>query len=98
MSLAGRSAADADVLVADLSRDYEAAALTPADGAMLAYAVKLTREPAAVSTRDADLLRAVGFGDRAIHDLCAVTAYYAFVNRVAQGLGVELESRFKPDQ
>ena len=98
MSLAGQSAADADGLVADLSRDYEAAALAPADRSMLAYAVKLTREPAAVSGRDTDLLRASGFGDRAIHDLCAVTAYYAFVNRVAQGLGVELESRFKPDR
>jgi alkylhydroperoxidase family enzyme len=65
---------------------------------MLAYAVKLTREPAAVSARDAVSLRELGFADRAIHDLCAVTAYYAFVNRMAQGLGVELESRFEPDR
>lgn len=39
-------------------------------------------------------LRAAGFDDRAIHDICAVTAYYAFVNRMADGLGVDLEERF----
>jgi alkylhydroperoxidase family enzyme len=40
---------------------------------------------------DVDALRAAGFDDRAIHDICAITAYFAFVNRIADGLGVELE-------
>lgn len=40
---------------------------------------------------DVARLREAGFDDRAIHDICAITAYYAFVNRVADGLGVELE-------
>jgi alkylhydroperoxidase family enzyme len=44
-----------------------------------------------MSPGDVAALRAQGFDDRAIHDLCAVTAYYAFVNRIADGLGVELE-------
>lgn len=58
---------------------------------MLDYAVKLTREPAAVAPGDVAALRAAGFDDRGIHDICAVTAYYAFVNRIADGLGVEFE-------
>ncbi len=36
-------------------------------------------------------LREAGFADRAVHDICAITGYYAFVNRIADGLGVELE-------
>jgi len=36
-------------------------------------------------------VRDAGFGDQAIHDICAITACYAFVNRIADGLGVELE-------
>ncbi len=36
--------------------------------------------------------RAVGFDDRAIHDVCAIVGYFAFVNRIADGLGVELET------
>lgn len=40
---------------------------------------------------DVEALRQHGFDDRAIHDLCAVVAYFAFVNRIADGLGVDLE-------
>ncbi len=61
---------------------------------MLDYALKLTLAPGDMSAADVETLRAVGFTDLAIHDICAITAYYAFVNRIADGLGVELEPRF----
>ena len=94
MSLAGRSAAEADTLVEALVTDYRGASLQAADRAMLDYAIKLTRDPSAVTAEDIGGLRAGGFDDRAIHDICAITGYYAFVNRVADGLGVELEQRW----
>ena len=78
-------------LLAALSSDYTTADLAPADRAMLAYAVKLTRQPSAIATEDIAALRAAAFDDRAIHDICAITAYFAFVNRIADGLGVEVE-------
>ena len=65
--------------------------MSGADRALLAYAVKLTLSPAGVTRADIDLLRSEGFDDRAIHDACQVVAYFAYVNRVADGLGVELE-------
>jgi uncharacterized peroxidase-related enzyme len=65
--------------------------LGPVERAMLGYALKLTSAPNTIVPSDVQLLRDVGFDDRAIHDICAVTAYYAFVNRIADGLGVELE-------
>ena len=58
---------------------------------MLDYAVKLTREPWSMTRDDVEALRATGLTDRAILDVNQVTAYYAFVNRLADGLGVELE-------
>ena len=58
---------------------------------MLDYVLKLTKTPSEIARPDVEGLRAVGFDDRAIHDICAITAYYAFVNRIADGLGVELE-------
>ncbi len=61
---------------------------------MLDYAAKLTRTPGAMSAADVEALREHGFDDRGIHDICAITAYFAFVNRIADGLGVELEPRF----
>lgn len=66
---------------------------------MLDYALKLTRSPGEMVRKDAEALRSAGFDDRAIHDICAITAYFAFVNRIADGLGVELEeSVFKIGQ
>ena len=79
-------------LATALTADYRAAYLAPADRSMLDYAARLTRTPGEVTAADAERLREAGFDDRAIHDICAVTAYFAFVNRLADGLGVELES------
>jgi len=61
---------------------------------MLDYAVLLTRGPRSVTAATVGVLRAAGFDDRGVHDICAVAAYYTFVNRIADGLGVELEERF----
>jgi uncharacterized peroxidase-related enzyme len=91
--LGGRSAGEVEELVELLGRDWSVAPLAQADRAMLDYAVKLTRTPAAVNGGDVARLRRAGFDDRAIHDICSITAYYAFVNRIADGLGVELEHR-----
>ncbi len=41
---------------------------------------------------DVIALRDQGFSDSAILDINQVTAYYAYVNRLADGLGVELEA------
>lgn len=59
--------------------------------ALLAYADLLTLAPAEVSVREIAALRRAGLDDRAIHDACAIVAYFAFVNRIADGLGVEIE-------
>lgn len=80
-----------EAFVRQLQADYRTADLSPADRAMLDYASKLTRTPAGVSQSDVDRLREVGFNDAAILDMCQIAAYYAFVNRLAEGLGVELE-------
>lgn len=58
---------------------------------MLAYAVKLTTSPHAMSLADVARLRSVGFDDTGILDICQVVSYYNYVNRLADGLGVQLE-------
>ena len=80
-------------LLQALSRDYRTAALSESDRTMLDFAAKLTLTPGAMSAEDAKALRAQGFDDRGIHDICSITAYFAFVNRIADGLGVELEEK-----
>ena len=58
---------------------------------MLNYAVKLTRSPAAIVQQDVQQLQDAGFSDLDILHIAEVTAYYAYVNRIADGLGVMLE-------
>ena len=81
-----------DELVAAVEEDWRAAGLSRKRVAMLGYAVKLTRTPAAVSDADVDALRSAGFSDRDILDIVEVVAYYAYANRIADGLGIETES------
>jgi len=65
--------------------------------AMLGYAVKLTRQPGEVESADVEALRTAGFSDRDILDIVEVVAYYAYANRIADGLGIELEDWY-PDE
>ena len=78
----------------NLSDDFRNANLAAADRAMLDYTIKLTNHPEQMNEDDVSRLHDAGFDDRAIHDICCITAYFAFVNRVADGLGVEIEEEF----
>lgn len=82
-----------DALLEALAEGPEAAPdLTDRERALLAYADRLTLTPAAIAQDDIERLRRVGLDDLAIHDACAIVSYFAFVNRIADGLGVELEA------
>ncbi|MDG2014268.1 MAG: hypothetical protein P8J33_12235 [Pirellulaceae bacterium] len=80
-----------DELVQDLTQDSTSSKISPGDAALLEYAKKLTQHPAGIEAADIDKLRVVGWDDQAIHDLCAIVSYFAFANRIASGLGIELE-------
>ena len=87
-----RTLTNNDDLPEVLKRDFRNADLSTSDRAMLDYVAKLTREPWAMVQEDVEGLRSEGFSDAAILDIVQVAAYFAFVNRIADGLGVELES------
>ena len=79
-------------LVEALQTDWRTADLSAADRQMLTYTEKLTLTPWDMVEADVIALCDVGFSDAAILDINQVTGYYAFVNRLADGLGVELEA------
>jgi uncharacterized peroxidase-related enzyme len=81
-----------DELLAAIESDWRSAGLSQQRKAMLEYVEKLTRTPGAMTSADVRSLQVEGFSDRDILDICTVAAYYAYVNRIADGLGVELES------
>lgn len=85
------AAESTEQLAAALEHNYQNAPLSKTDRAIIDYAVKLTNEPSSVNRQDIKSLRDNGLDDRAIHDLCAIVAYFAFANRIASGLGIEVE-------
>ena len=62
--------------------------LEPRLSNIVRYAEKLTSAPGAMTESDLGELRAVGLCDNDILDITLITAYFNFVNRIAQGLGV----------
>jgi len=49
-----------------------------------------------VGAAEVDALRAVGLDDAAIHDAIQVIAYFNYINRVAEGVGTDLEPEWDP--
>lgn len=74
-----------------IASDWRCADLAAPDRALCEFAEKLTHTPHAMTPADLDALRAHGFDDRALHDAVQVIAYFNYINRVADALGVEPE-------
>ncbi len=68
------------------------AELSDADRALCDYAAKLTRTPADVTQSDIDKLRKLDLSDQVISDAAQVISYFNYINRIAEGLGVDLET------
>ena len=79
-----------------IKRDWRTAELGEADRALLAYAEKLTREPWAATEGDLEELRRHGLGDADLHDAVQIISYFNYINRIADGLGVDPEDFMAP--
>jgi uncharacterized peroxidase-related enzyme len=66
--------------------------------ALSSFAVKLTRSPASVGQQDIDALRPHGLDDAGIHDAIQVIAYFNYINRVAEAVGIEDEPEWAGDR
>jgi uncharacterized peroxidase-related enzyme len=71
-----------------LRRDYTKAKLSDADRAMLDFAIKMTVAPYKHTREDVERLRAVGFDDTGILQITMIAAYFNYINRIADALGV----------
>ena len=86
-----------DAFVDQVARDWRGAArLSAAERALCDFAERLSQNPAAMGAGDIQELRAQGWEDRAIHDATQIIAYFNYINRVAEALGVELEDFVRP--
>jgi len=74
-------------LAESIRSDYEHAPLSPADRAMLDFASKVTTGAYRVTREDHDRLREHGFDDQARVQITLITAFFNYINRVADALG-----------
>lgn len=80
-----------DAFVHQAVREWRRCPLRPAVVALLEFAEKVTRTPAGCAASDIAALRQAGWSDTAIHDAVQVIAYFNYINRIADALGVALE-------
>jgi uncharacterized peroxidase-related enzyme len=80
-----------DDLAARIEDNYQTAGITEKRIAMLDYALKLTVSPGSVAEQDVVHLKELGFTDTDILHITEVVGYYAYANRIADGLGIPLE-------
>ena len=76
--------------------DYREADLCLEDRALCDYAVKLSLAPGEANEADVRHLREFGFTDEQITVATQVVGYFNYINRVADGLGVDNEPWMEP--
>jgi uncharacterized peroxidase-related enzyme len=77
-----------DEMVQALRKDFRTAPISEQNRVMLEYVLKVTRDATQCSPEDHKKLRAVGFDDRGILQITLITAWFNYINRVADALGV----------
>jgi uncharacterized peroxidase-related enzyme len=75
-------------MVAALRKDYRTAPISEQNRVMLDYVVKLTKDATQCGPQDHVALRAVGFDDKGILQITLIAAWFNYINRVADALGV----------
>lgn len=71
--------------------DYTKAELPERVRALCDFAVQVTLAPASPTEEDVERLRAHGWSDAALSDAIQVVAYFNYINRVADAVGIENE-------
>ena len=77
-----------DGLVEALEKDYRSAPITDQERAMLDYVVALTLDATRITRQDHDRLRDAGFDDVGVLQITLIAAWFNYINRVADALGV----------
>lgn len=85
-----------DELGDEICADPRRAPLDARRRAIVDFSVTLTVRPGAVTEDDVHALRDVGLEDADILGVVEVAAYYAYANRIADGLGVKVEDDLTP--
>jgi alkylhydroperoxidase family enzyme len=68
--------------------DFRTAPISEVDRNLLEYVVRVTKDATRVGKADHEQLRAAGFDDRGILQITLIAAWFNYINRLADALGV----------
>jgi uncharacterized peroxidase-related enzyme len=91
-----REEVDDDTLVDRFAQDWRTAGLPDHTLAALAFAEKMTLLSNKMTQADVQTLRGHGYSDEEIHDIVQIAAYFNYINRVSDALGVPPEDFMTP--
>jgi uncharacterized peroxidase-related enzyme len=81
-------------LADQVATNYLKADLTPRQKAMLAFAMKVSRDAGSLAEEDYEHVREHGFSDEDLWDIGAIAAFFALSNRMANLIGLRPNDEF----
>ena len=75
-------------MVAAIRDDYRSAPITDAEKVMIEYVIQLTEDAVKITPEHHARLRDAEFGDQAILQTTLIAAWFNYINRVTDALGV----------
>ena len=86
-----------DELAEQVQQDFRASKLEQLHKALCEWAEKLTLTPAKCTREDIENLKAEGWSEEQIASAAQIIGYFNHLNRLADGLGVDLEPEMRDD-
>ncbi|MCH8928805.1 MAG: hypothetical protein IIB39_08840 [Candidatus Marinimicrobia bacterium] len=80
-----------DNIVDELKKNELPDFLSDREKSIVKYVLKITKTPSEMRKDDVEELKNAGLSEAAVLNLVLVAGYFAFVNRLADGLGIDLE-------
>ncbi len=86
-----RSETEDQDLIDEVAKDWKSSSLSKKHIELCKFAEKLTINPGKIKKNDIELLKTFDFNEIEISEIVQVISYFNYINRVADGLGLEPE-------
>lgn len=87
-----------DELAKQVKEDFRTSKLEPRHKALCEWAEKLTLAPVKCTRDDIDGLKKAGWTEEQVVSAAQIIGYFNHLNRLADGLGIDLEPEMNPTQ
>ena len=87
-----RSETDNKELVDEIAKNWKDSSLSEQQKAICYLAEKLTKSPGKINVDDINKIKNFGYNDKEISEIVQIISYFNYINRVADGLGLDPEN------